>query len=111
MRPGLCLAGVDGISPSSVPGAATMPTRPSPVLLLALLLVACATPQPSAAQPALADAPAHHELHLPPVGPSVLVALDGKVADVALATVPHDGYPLHEPRSSVRAIATASSGA
>ena len=34
----------------------------------------------------------HHELHLPPVGPSVHVTLDGKVADVVLANVPHDGH-------------------
>jgi hypothetical protein len=70
-----------------------MPTRPSPLLLLALLLVApaCATPQPAPAQRAPAEAQAHHELHLPPVGPSVLVALDGKVADVALASVSHEG--------------------
>jgi hypothetical protein len=33
----------------------------------------------------------HHELHLPPVGPQVSVALDGKHADVVLADVPHQG--------------------
>jgi hypothetical protein len=35
-----------------------------------------------------------HELHLPPVGPSVQVTLDGKSADVLLASVPHEGASL-----------------
>jgi hypothetical protein len=39
------------------------------------------------------DAPPehHHEMHLPPVGRTVRVALDGKSADVDLATLPHEG--------------------
>ncbi len=49
---------------------------------------ACAPTPPAAAPPA---PPAHHELHLPPVGPSVRITLDGKTADVVLSTLPHEG--------------------
>ncbi len=33
----------------------------------------------------------HHELHLPPPGPTVHVTLDGKSVDVSLPSVPHEG--------------------
>jgi hypothetical protein len=53
-------------------------------------LVGCASTPPPAAPSA--DSRAHdHELHLPPVGPTVHVTLDGKGADIDLASIPHDG--------------------
>jgi len=58
------------------------------VLAMASVAGACA-PKPGATpQP---ETEHRHELHLPPVGPSVRVTLDGKTADVALAGVPHEG--------------------
>lgn len=67
----------------------------SPATCLALaavlaLLPACAASPAPTAQTAPQPAP-HHELHLPPVGPQVTVAFEGKQADVVLASVPHDG--------------------
>lgn len=72
--------------------------------LLAALLVGCASapasppssapppaPGPSSSTDTAPDAEHHHELHLPPVGPSVQVSLGDKHADVALAALPHDG--------------------
>jgi hypothetical protein len=62
-------------------------------VVTALALVACAaSPEaPVAKAPALAEEGHPHELHLPPVGPSVHVTLDGKGVDVPLANVPHEG--------------------
>lgn len=56
-------------------------------LVLTIVLTACA--------PGHADAPApaaepHHELHLPPVGPTVHVTFDSKASDIVLASVPRD---------------------
>jgi hypothetical protein len=66
---------------------------------LFVLAVACAPTQtetsptvaPAVGPVVPADAEPHHELNLPPVGPSVHVTLEGKAADVVLASVPHDG--------------------
>jgi hypothetical protein len=59
------------------------------LLFAPLLLAACAdSPAPQPESPA---SPHHHELHLPPVGPTVAVALDGKSIDVTMANVPHTG--------------------
>jgi hypothetical protein len=57
---------------------------------VALLLTGCGG---AAARAPTADPQPvhHHELHLPPVGPQVSVALEGKQADVVLADVPHQG--------------------
>jgi hypothetical protein len=52
------------------------------------LLPACAAAPSRTADSQLEH---HHELHLPPVGPQVSVALDGKQIDVVLANVPHEG--------------------
>jgi hypothetical protein len=59
-------------------------------------VIACAParvePPPPVVAPAVPPTAEHsHELHLPPVGPTVHVTLDGKAADVVLADVPHDG--------------------
>ena len=66
--------------------------------LAALSAFACAPAdeQPPAKAPVATDPPTkeeghHHELHLPPVGPTVHVTLDGKSVDVPLASVPHEG--------------------
>jgi hypothetical protein len=70
------------ISPACAPMQAAAPAQaatPAPVL----------GPAPAAAPPAAPEP--HHELHLPPVGTSVHVTLDGKSADVALGGVPHEG--------------------
>jgi hypothetical protein len=60
------------------------------------VLSACAPKQAEPAPPvvppsASAKTEHHHELHLPPVGPSVHVTLDGRAADVVLASVAHEG--------------------
>jgi hypothetical protein len=74
----------------------------APFALASLLACGSATPQatstaapapvtPSAA-PSTASSTApehHHEMHLPPVGPSVEVRLDGQTRAVALAQLPH----------------------
>ncbi len=59
------------------------------VALLALLPACASTPASPA--PATPEHEHHHELHLPPVGPDVRVALDDNEVGVALASVPHDG--------------------
>jgi hypothetical protein len=88
-----------------------MPNPPLPVTAAVLALasiVACrgaipqappaaapagsaASPAASSAPPAVASAPAehHHEMHLPPVGPSVDVHLEGQTHSVVLAQLPH----------------------
>src|SRR5580692_11227013 len=65
------------------------------VIFVLAVSTACA-PAPAEAPPPVvaplvrpASEP-HHELHLPPVGPSVHVTLDGKSSDVVLADVPHE---------------------
>jgi hypothetical protein len=68
-----------------------MPTSSPRALLLAAVtaLAACApaaTPAPAVPEPHHA-----HELHLPPVGPSVHVTLGEQAADVLLSTLPHEG--------------------
>jgi hypothetical protein len=67
-----------------------MPTAASQRAFVAMLAVAsaCAPNQATTPPP---EPEHHHELHLPPVGPSVHVTLDGRAADVVLANVPHDG--------------------
>jgi hypothetical protein len=73
--------------------------------LLALAATACTSPSKPAAPPDAAVAPhaadrpeewlpeaqPHHELHLPPVGPAVHVAFDGRSVPVVLADLPRDG--------------------
>ena len=39
----------------------------------------------------MAVAEHHHEMHLPPVGPTVKVSLEGKTADIPLEGIPHEG--------------------
>jgi hypothetical protein len=59
-----------------------------------LAFVVLAIDAACASRPAEAPAsapPPHHELYLPPVGPSVHVTFEGKSADVVLATVPREG--------------------
>ena len=68
-------------------------TRANPLALFTLLAIvalapACGSRAPQTAAP---EPQPHHELHLPPVGPSVRVTVEGKVADVVLSTLPHDG--------------------
>jgi hypothetical protein len=46
------------------------------------------------ATPGVPSAEHDHELHLPPVGPSVTVTIDGRSVDVALASAPHEGTSL-----------------
>jgi hypothetical protein len=62
------------------------------LVALAASTVACGstTPPPQTPEPE----PHHHELHLPPVGPSVHVTFDGKIADVTLSAIPHQGSSL-----------------
>jgi len=73
-----------------------MPTRVTLAALLVSLVAlvaipACQSP-PAPTSPSSPPSPEHHhELHLPPAGPQVSVALDGKRVDVALAEVPHEG--------------------
>jgi hypothetical protein len=68
-----------------------MNTR-SASLLAVVALTSCsrtsASPAPSASSSEHA-----HELHLPPAGPTVSVALDGKSVDVALASLSQAGGP------------------
>jgi hypothetical protein len=61
--------------------------------LLPLALAACARSSAPPASAVTAPEPEehHHELHLPPVGPTVRVALDGTAHEVTLAAVPHEG--------------------
>jgi hypothetical protein len=68
-----------------------MPTRAPSLAIVPVLVVlsACGASVAPSAPPA--DPPSHHELHLPPVGASVRVSLDGRTADVVLASVPHEG--------------------
>jgi hypothetical protein len=57
--------------------------------LFAFAPACAATPAPTAE-----STPEHHhdhELHLPPVGPSVTASLDGKPLEVVLGNVAHDG--------------------
>jgi hypothetical protein len=76
-----------------------MPTRVTLATLLVAILPLVATPAcqstPAPTPPSSPSSPPtseyHHELHLPPAGPQVSVALDGKRVDVALADVPHEG--------------------
>jgi hypothetical protein len=66
-----------------------MQTRACLLPLVAIALFsACA---PTQAQTASTEPQPRRELHLPPVGPSVFVKLDGKGTDVVLATLPHEG--------------------
>jgi hypothetical protein len=58
------------------------------IAAIAALLPACSAASARTADPLPEH---HHELQLPPVGPLVGVALDGKQVDVVLANVPHDG--------------------
>jgi hypothetical protein len=66
------------------------------ILVSLLALPACSrtstspTPSPSVSASASEHA---HELHLPPAGPTVSVALDGTSVDVALASLSPDGGP------------------
>jgi hypothetical protein len=53
-------------------------------------LSACGGKQAPTAVPEGQPQPYHHELRLPPVGPSVHVTLDGKAADVVVSTIPHE---------------------
>jgi len=72
-----------------------MQSRSNQLAVLAVAMcVACGAATSTPAQPPPSPAAPdqhHHELHLPPVGPSVSVTLDGRKADVVLATVPHEG--------------------
>jgi len=62
------------------------------VIAVLALFAGCASNQAVTPPPVVPpEAEHHHKLHLPPVGPSVHVTFDGKVADVVLATVPHEG--------------------
>jgi len=62
------------------------------VLAVLALFAACATHPADTPPPAAAPEPEpHHELHLPPVGPSVRVTSEGAGTDVVLETVPHEG--------------------
>lgn len=56
----------------------------------ALLLSLAAVASCAAYTPTFPPEPSH-ELHLPPVGPAVTVAFDGKSTDVPLASLPQDG--------------------
>src|ERR1700722_14827378 len=66
------------------------PLRHAVVTAVSITAAAChgssSTPSPLT-EP---EAGHHQELHLPPVGPTVRVTLDGKSADVALADIPHE---------------------
>ncbi len=65
------------------------PATLAAILLLGSLLPACAsTPPPPPGSP---EHEHSHELHLPPVGPGIRVALGDKEVGVALASVPHEG--------------------
>ena len=68
--------------------------------LLATGLLACgasplaappATVASAPAPPAAAETDHHHELHLPPVGATIRVTLDGKSVEVPVASLPHEG--------------------
>jgi hypothetical protein len=66
------------------------------IIAVLAVLSACAPQQAEPATPvvppaAATDSEHRHELHLPPVGPSVHVTFDGKAADVVVATVPRNG--------------------
>jgi hypothetical protein len=76
------------------------PTRTGALGML-LTLAACSrssaapAPSPSSSPPSSSPSSEHvHELHLPPAGPTVGVAFDGRTADVALASLSPDGGPL-----------------
>ncbi len=58
-------------------------------LLASLAVVAGCKHEPETAPPP----EHHHELNLPPVGPSVKVSLGGTSVDVALASLPAEGAP------------------
>jgi hypothetical protein len=66
------------------------------VMFVLALSSACA-PTPAAVPPPVVPSTApletehHHELHLPPVGLTIRVTLEGRGDDVALATVPLQG--------------------
>jgi hypothetical protein len=56
-------------------------------LALTIVLTGCA---PGHAETPAPAAEPHHELHLPPVGPTVHVTLDGKTSDIVLASIPRN---------------------
>jgi hypothetical protein len=64
-----------------------LPTRLALAVVLAIAPACAATPAPMGQPPA----EPRHELHLPPVGPHLSVALEDKSEDVILANVPHEG--------------------
>ena len=60
----------------------------SPLGILALVVSSCAASPPPVPPPATSHP---HELHLPPVGPTVRVTFAGNGTDVAVASIPHEG--------------------
>ena len=57
------------------------------------LAAACApqAPPPVTATPATPDGMHHHELPLPPVGPTIRVTLAGKSVEIPVSSLPNDG--------------------
>ena len=84
--------------------AATTMTRVTSVrtgaLGVLLALAACSQSSATAAPASSSPSPASpasehtHELHLPPAGPTVIVAFDGRSVDVSLASLSPDGGPV-----------------
>ena len=73
----------------SLAESAPMPThQQNQLAFIAMLAVsACAPRQPLTPAP---ESQPHHELHLPPVGESVRVTVDGKSVNVTMSAIPHD---------------------